>query len=96
VVPTANGTSQAHDAGSLDEFRVPLDVTAQDLACAKRLVVVHQAEEWPTGRFCRNDHTRHPCRLYRWGVNVLLAGRWSEADIAELVGKVKAGELPWA
>jgi len=39
---------------------------------------------------------RWPCRLARWGVNVLLAGEWSHEDITKLVEHAKAGDVPWA
>jgi hypothetical protein len=91
----ANGTDELRSVSSLDEYVVMVSPTDRDVAAAERVVIVHQAEEWVTGRFCRNDHTHWPCRLYRWGVNVLLTAGWGEGDIAELVERAQSGEVPW-
>jgi hypothetical protein len=67
-----------------------------DVALAQRLVITHQPEDWPTRRYCQNDHYSWPCRLHAWGSAVLQAAGWPEEDIAELVVRAKAGEIPWA
>jgi hypothetical protein len=77
---------------------IPADPSKVDsqLPYAMKAVVIHQAEDWPTGPFCRNDHARWPCSLYHWGFSVLTTAGWGEQRIAELVRRVAAGELPWA
>lgn len=95
-MPAANGIhEQRPDADPLDELSVDPERVEQDLGLAQRAVVIHQGELWPTGRFCRNCHARWPCRLYRWGHLVLWLAGWREADIAHLVRRAEAGEVPW-
>jgi len=77
-----------------DEYPIELDRVHDDVPMAQRAVIIHQAEHWPTGLFCRNCHDRWACRLYRWGQRVLVAAGWSEQDIADLVVRASAGELP--
>jgi hypothetical protein len=67
----------------------------RDIAIAMRLVVVHQPESWPHGQFCQNCNLHWPCRLQRWGLNVLLTAGWVEADIAKLLGRARNGSVPW-
>jgi hypothetical protein len=67
-----------------DEYQVDLDRVQDDMPLAQWLVITHQGEDWPTGRHCRNCHDRAPCRLYRWGCQVLTAAGWSEQDVAAL------------
>jgi hypothetical protein len=69
--------------------------TAKDIGIAKRMVAIHQDEQWPSGRFCRNCHARYPCRWHRWGLNVLFTAGWNETDIAALLSRVAAGDVPW-
>jgi hypothetical protein len=78
----------------LDDFPVDPSTVHRDLRLAQRAVVVHTAEEWPTGTFCVNCHDRYPCVLRRWGLAVLHAAGWTEADIAELTRRAAAGEMP--
>jgi hypothetical protein len=83
-------------AQSLDDYPVDLETIRDDLPYAQRAVVIHQGEDWPTGRFCRNCHDRYPCRLARWGVGVLQAAGWTSTRMAELLARAEAGEVPWA
>jgi hypothetical protein len=79
----------------LDDYPVDLERIRDDLPYAQRAVVIHQGEDWPTGRFCRNCHDRYPCRLARWGVGVLQAAGWTSTRMAELLARAEAGEVPW-
>jgi hypothetical protein len=83
-------------ADLLDDYPVDLERIRDDLPYAQRAVVIHQGEDWPTGRLCRNCHGRWPCRLARWGVSVLQAAGWTSERIAGLVARAEAGEVPWA
>jgi hypothetical protein len=67
------------------DYVIVLNPTDQDIAIAQRLIMVHKGEDWPVGRLCRNDHERHPCRLYRWAVDVLVTAGWKPDRIAEVV-----------
>jgi hypothetical protein len=78
----------------LDDFPVDPSAAQRDLRLAKRAVITHAAQEWPTGTFCANCRDRHPCVLRRWGLAVLHAVGWTDADIAELVRRAAAGEVP--
>ncbi|WBB82212.1 hypothetical protein O7606_13080 [Micromonospora sp. WMMD882] len=55
----------------LGDLPLPTSVTPEDVRIAVRAVVVHAAEEWPSGPRCRNDGAAYPCRLHRWGRRVL-------------------------
>ncbi|MEV1286928.1 hypothetical protein [Micromonospora sp. NPDC049679] len=73
-------------------------MTAEDERFAVLAVVVHAAEEWPAGPVCRNERVPHPCRLNRWGREVLRLRGLSDAQIDELpqtavAGRRAAGEL---
>jgi hypothetical protein len=93
---TANGANEARpSADLLAEFSLDPEHLDQDVELAKRMVVVHQPEQWPHGIFCRNDRSRWPCRLYRWGHLVLWLSGWREAEIGELVRRAESGEMPW-
>jgi hypothetical protein len=83
-------------ADLLDDYRVDLETIREDVPYAQRAVVIHQGEDWPTGRFCRNCHDRYPCRLARWGVGVLQTAGWTSERMARLVARAEAGEVPWA
>ncbi|MEK8107882.1 hypothetical protein NKG94_27985 [Micromonospora sp. M12] len=48
-------------------------------------MVVHTAEEWPTGPLCRNDGASYPCRLHRWGRRVLEAHGLNERQVEALI-----------
>jgi hypothetical protein len=78
-----------------DDYPVNLETIRADLPYAQRAVVIHQGEDWPTGRFCRNCHDHYPCRLARWGVAVLRAAGWMSERIALLVAHADLGEVPW-
>jgi hypothetical protein len=89
--------AEPQPAGELPaDYSVSLETLREDLPYAQRAVVIHQGEDWPTGRFCRNCHARYPCRLARWGVNVLQVAGWTSERIAQLVAQAKAGKVPWA
>ncbi|MFV2102882.1 hypothetical protein [Micromonospora sp. LOL_024] len=64
---------------------VPASLTPEDVRLAVRAVVVHAAEEWPTGALCRNDGARFPCRLHRWGRRVLLNHGLNERQLDALI-----------
>ena len=66
---------------ALGEVPLPPYVTAEDAKFAVRAVVVHAAEQWPSGLMCRNDGATHPCRLHRWGRRVLTMYGLSEAEV---------------
>jgi hypothetical protein len=92
-----NGINGAqHPDGLDDELPVELSTVDTQLPFAMKAVVVHQPEDWPTGKVCRNDHRPWPCQLYHWGHQVLWLAGWREAEIAGLVCRVEAGDLPWA
>lgn len=84
---------ETHD---LDDYRVDLERIRDDLPYAQRAVVIHQGEDWPTGRLCRNCHERYPCRLARWGIGVLQVAGWARERIAVLVARAESGDVPWA
>ncbi|MGV9211518.1 hypothetical protein ACTFTM_06600 [Micromonospora sp. RB23] len=69
----------------LGEVPVPAPLTPEDVRLAVRAVVVHTAEEWPTGPLCRNDGASYPCRLHRWGRRVLEAHGLNERQIEALI-----------
>ncbi len=69
----------------LGELPVPTSLTPEDVRLAVRAVVVHAAEEWPSGSLCRNDGARFPCRLHRWGRRVLLAHGLNERQLDALI-----------
>jgi hypothetical protein len=82
---TSDGANAMQHLNLLDDYPVELDRVPDDVEIAQRTVVIHQAEDWPAGRYLdRNDHTRWPCRLYRSGRAVLEAAGWSAVDIAAL------------
>ncbi|WP_232521508.1 hypothetical protein [Micromonospora phaseoli] len=60
-------------------------MTPEDVRLAVRAVVVHAAEEWPSGALCRNDGARFPCRLHRWGRRVLLNHGLNERQLDALI-----------
>ncbi|WP_203992332.1 hypothetical protein [Micromonospora lutea] len=69
----------------LGELPVPTPLTPEDVRLAVRAVVVHAAEEWPSGALCRNDGARFPCRLHRWGRRVLLDHGLNERQLDALI-----------
>ncbi|MDG4792925.1 hypothetical protein [Micromonospora sp. WMMD1082] len=69
----------------LGELPVPTPLTPEDVRLAVRAVVVHAAEEWPSGALCRNDGARFPCRLHRWGRRVLLNHGLNERQLDALI-----------
>ncbi|MEH1165460.1 hypothetical protein V6V47_08745 [Micromonospora sp. CPCC 205539] len=64
---------------------MPAPLTPEDVRLAVRAVVVHTAEEWPTGPLCRNDGASYPCRLHRWGRRVLETHGLNERQIEALI-----------
>jgi hypothetical protein len=80
-----------------DDYPVPTDrLLAQcDAPFARLAVAIHQGEDWPSGRLCRNCRPRFPCGLARWGHGVLVAAGWTSADVArflaQAVGSAAAG-----
>ncbi|MFC3504699.1 hypothetical protein ACFOOK_27545 [Micromonospora krabiensis] len=69
----------------LGEVPVPAPLTPEDVRLAVRAVVVHTAEEWPSGPVCRNDGATYPCRLHRWGRRVLLAHGLNDRQVDALI-----------
>ncbi|MET8088590.1 hypothetical protein [Micromonospora sp. NPDC005220] len=69
----------------LGEVPLPAPLTPEDVRLAVRAVVVHTAEEWPTGPLCRNDGASYPCRLHRWGRRVLETHGLNERQIEALI-----------
>ncbi|MEV0156977.1 hypothetical protein AB0H57_25055 [Micromonospora sp. NPDC050686] len=69
----------------LGEVPVPAPLTPEDVRLAVRAVIVHAAEEWPTGPLCRNDGATYPCRLHRWGRRVLETHGLNERQIEALI-----------
>ncbi|MFI6780009.1 hypothetical protein [Micromonospora sp. NPDC050276] len=69
----------------LGEVPMPAPLTPEDVRLAVRAVVVHTAEEWPTGPLCRNDGASYPCRLHRWGRRVLETHGLNERQIEALI-----------
>jgi hypothetical protein len=69
----------------LGEVPLPVPLTPEDVRLAVRAVVVHGAEEWPSGALCRNDGATYPCRLHRWGRRVLSEHGLNERQIDALV-----------
>lgn len=67
-----------------------------DLRFGQMALVIHQPIDWPAGPACRNCHGRWPCRIYRWGLDVVIAAGWSTGDITELLTRAAAGEVPWS
>ncbi|WBB70698.1 hypothetical protein [Micromonospora sp. WMMD812] len=69
----------------LGEVPLPAPLTPEDVRLAVRAVVVHTAEEWPTGPLCRNDGASYPCRLHRWGRRVLIAHGLNDRQVDALI-----------
>jgi hypothetical protein len=91
----SGGNAVEARADELDEYPVDMVNAERDVRYAQMAVVVHQGEDWPSGRFCRNCHARFPCRLARWGFRTLAAAGWTSRDMARLVERAKAGDVPW-
>jgi hypothetical protein len=94
AVATGSSAVRAHP-DELDEYPVDSVNARYDARYAQMAVVIHQGEDWPSGRLCRNCHAPFPCRLARWGVRVLVAAGWTSRDMALLVSRAKAGVVPW-
>ncbi len=54
------------------------------LRLAVRAVYLHGPSEWPEGVYCSNDRSPFPCRLRRWGEDVLLTAGWRPQDVDAL------------
>jgi hypothetical protein len=70
---------------ALGDLPLPVPLTPEDVRIAVRAVVVHAAEEWPSGPRCRNDGLAYPCRLHRWGRRVLETHGLSPRQVDALV-----------
>jgi hypothetical protein len=77
---------------------VPTDAVEaeRDVRYGQMAVVIHQGEDWPSGRLCRNCHERWPCRLYRWGLAVLTVAGWNMLDVEHILKQAETGEVPWS
>ncbi len=82
----------------VDDYPVPTDrlLAERDLRYGQMAVVIHQGEDWPSGKFCRNCHAQWPCRLYCWGFAVLTTAGWTTTDMRHLVQRAEAGDAPWS
>ncbi|MFG1839493.1 hypothetical protein ACGFH8_13765 [Micromonospora sp. NPDC049175] len=69
----------------LRDIPLPPYVTCEDTQFAVRAVVVHAPQRWSGGVVCRNDASPHPCRLHRWGTQVLTLRGLRAADIDALI-----------
>jgi hypothetical protein len=68
--------------------------TRDELRLALRAVHLHTPRQWPGGVYCSNDRSPFPCRLRRWGEQVLLSAGWSAEDIAALGRQADADGPP--
>jgi hypothetical protein len=95
IAQRRNGRDRASDP--VDDYPVPDDplLARRDLRYGQMAVVIHQAEQWPDGPLCRNCRGRWPCRLYRWGFQLLTVAEWTPADIRHLQAQADAGVVPW-
>jgi hypothetical protein len=95
---TAQPTAPARTptTGTLDDYPVDVATVAQDVPVAVKAVVIHQPEQWPDGPYCRNEHVRWPCRLYRWGADVLALAGWTQPQITDLLRRAQTGQVPWS
>lgn len=66
-----------------------------DVPYGQRAVVIHQPEDWPAGRQCRNCGGRWPCDVYTWGLQVLFGAEWTSGDVTLLLERAAKGEVPW-
>ncbi|WP_434743035.1 hypothetical protein [Micromonospora sp. SH-82] len=62
-----------------------MPLTPNDVQAAVWLLVVHGAEEWPSGPICRNDGASFPCRSHRWSRRVLETHGLNERQIEALI-----------
>jgi len=74
----------------LGDIPLPPYVTAEDVTFAVRAITVHAPEQWPEGPRCRNDRAPHPCRLHRWGRQVLDLRGLTDRQIHTLVAEQTA------
>ena len=98
VAITLTCDKSQHAGNALDDYPAPTTRTEaeQDLRYGQMAVVIHQGEDWPSGRLCRNCKARWPCRLQRWGFAVLVTAGWTKDDVKRLLARARAGEVPWA
>lgn len=94
VALASTDETQYQDEALVDYSMEPAEAQ-RDLRYAQMAVVIHQGEDWPAGRVCRNCHAPFPCRLARWGGRVLTLVGWTPLDVAYLLERAKAGEVPW-
>ncbi|MFF0372068.1 hypothetical protein [Micromonospora sp. NPDC005087] len=74
----------------LGELPLPPYITAEDVTFAVGAVTVHAAQQWPVGLRCRNDRAPHPCRLHRWGRQVLDQRGLTDCQIHALIAEQNA------
>jgi hypothetical protein len=79
----------------VDEVPLERVMAEQNLRYGQMAVVIHQGEDWPSGRICRNCHAAFPCQWARWGARVLTAADWTIHDVAHLLKEARAGRVPW-
>ncbi len=90
------GQAAAAATANLDGgYPVNIDHAAADVTAAIKAVTIHVAEDWPDGRFCRNCHARHPCRLRRWGERVLQAAGWNDVNTIRPPERASHDNPPW-
>ncbi len=80
---------------ALEEYPVDPEHLDRDVGLAQKAVVIHAPEQWPSGTYCTNCHDRHPCRLHRWGRQVLCLAGWRDAEVTALLRRAAAGDVPW-
>jgi hypothetical protein len=96
-VPHTPNASQAVD---LTPEAVDFDLTDRapneiDIRLGQRAVIVHQAESWEHGEYCRNCHAPFPCRLARWGRRALMCAGYTEPAVAALIARSTTPPRPW-
>ncbi|MBM0226647.1 MULTISPECIES: hypothetical protein [Micromonospora] len=82
AVPSGAGDPSGE---GLREIPLPPYATGEDAQFAVRAVVVHAPRRWSGGTVCRNDASPHPCRLHRWGRQVLTLRGLPAAEIDALI-----------
>jgi hypothetical protein len=89
------GLSEEQAVSHRDDFTVPFPVSAADVVCAQKAVIVHSGQAWPHGMVCANCHGYYPCRVNQRGRELLIAAGWDDARIEAMVHHAQAGFLPW-
>jgi hypothetical protein len=91
-VPRSHKTLYRADV--LGALPLGASATPDELCLAVRAVHLHTPRQWPGGVYCSNDRSSFPCRLRRWGEDVLLSEGWSAEGIAALDRQADADGRP--